>query len=102
MRQPRYPVLMVWAPIKSPLADLLALHARVERLRVVDQIKSAEMQLQAAGMDPTPLMNIRRGLLAEPIGKREAIFTAPDVPPVPPPDTKRPLKHLRVQDRTNV
>lgn len=92
---------MTWAPIKSPLADLLAIHARVERLRVVDQIKAAEIQLQAAGMDPTPLMTLRRTLLAERVGKQGAILDGALIPASKPPDASRPLKHLQVQDRTN-
>jgi hypothetical protein len=93
---------MPWAPIKSPIADLLAVHARIERLRVVEKIKFAELQLQLAGVDPTPFTNIRRALLAQPVGTKEASVRGFTAPPPPPPDAKRPLKHLRVEEHGRV
>ncbi len=90
---------MSWEPVKTPIADLLTMHARVERLRLVEKIQAAELQLRAAGLDPAALMKVRRALLTQPVGNKQAIVTSTAGPPAPPPDTKKPLKHLKVQER---
>lgn len=93
---------MTWSPVKSPIPDLLALYARAQRLRVIDKIKAAEIQMRAAGLDPTPFMNVRRALLDKAIGDFERPEGRKLKTPQAPPDRSKPLRHLAIQDGSDV
>lgn len=85
---------MSWNPVRLPLTDLLTIHARVERLKLVEKLTAAEIHLRAAGLDPTALTNVRRALLAQPIAGAKPMFP----PPPPVADGAQPLRYLLVQE----
>lgn len=90
---------MTWSPLRIPLTDLLIIHARLERLRLVQKIGAAEMHLRAAGLDAEPLSRARKELLAKSLAGRDPGFVVP--PPPPPPTTadgKPRLRYLLVKE----
>lgn len=88
---------MSWAPLKTPLTDLLTTYARLERLKLIEKIKAAELHLRAIGVDTTPFSKMRRTLLANPLGSSKRVGDILVDSPLPP-DPHKALKHLRVEE----
>jgi hypothetical protein len=83
---------MSWSRPTLPLVDLLTIHARMERLSLVEKLQAAELHLRAAGLDPAPLTSLRTALMAHPLSPK-APMLPPTLRPAGPPGE---LRYLRV------
>lgn len=94
---------MAWSSLRLPLADLLTIHARMERLRLVKKLAACEMHMRAAGLDPTDIVRARQELLAQPVTGHASGLVVP--PPPPPPvraDGSPRLRYLHVTESRHV
>lgn len=92
---------MSWDTVKPILPDLVLLQARMERLRLIDKLRAAEMHFKAAGMDTTHLQQVRQALLAKPMSHDKPMFMTPASPPKQADGTQR-LRYLMVSEPRRV
>ena len=90
---------MTWNAIRPVLADLLLMHARLERIRLVDKLQAAEVHLRAVGLDVEHLQTVRRTLLTRPVAREGPMFPVPTPPPPIQADGTQRLRYLQVSGR---